>query len=96
MKKVDFILNNKDEFLRFLKSKFILIHNSNIFFRDFHYGTMSFLDEHGMKTKYQEAEKIASEVGNKFEQLKIFKRIDHQTWTLNFPEFVLPRKNKAA
>ncbi len=96
MREEDFIIKNKEEFLRYLKSKFILIHNSNIFLRDFHYGIMLFLDEHGMKTKYQEAEQIANKVGKIFEQLEIFKHIDHQTWTLNYPEFALPRKNKTA
>lgn len=96
MKEVDFILNNQAEFLKYLKSNFILIHNSNIFFRDFHYGIMSFLKEHGMKTKYQMAENIAREVGAAFEQGKIFKRIDHQSWVLNYPEFTLPKTNKKA
>ena len=96
MKEVEQILNHRSEFLKYLKSKFSLIHMSNFFFRDFHYGVMSYLEEHGMKMKYLNAEKIAREVGMSFEQDGIFKKIDHQSWLLNYPEFALPRVEKKA
>lgn len=92
----DIILSNQSEFLKFLKSKFPLIHTSNIFFRDFHYGVMSFLDDHGMKIKYTEAEGVAREIGDELEKKEIFKKIDYQSWKLNYPEFTLPRVEKVA
>lgn len=94
MKEVEFIINHKTEFMKFLKSKFPLIHNSNLFFRDFHYGIMWYLQEHSLNRRYQEAENIAKEVGKAFEQSGIFKKIDYQTWVLNYPEFALPRVEK--
>ena len=94
MKEVDAIINNTTEFLRYLKSKFTLIHMSNFFFRDFHYGVMSYLKEHGMNVKYNEAETIAREVGVALEKNGIFKKVDHQSWLLNYPEFALPRIEK--
>ena len=96
MKELDLILNNQTVFLKFLKSRYALIHKSNLFFRDLHYGTMAYLREHGMKHKYQFAEKIASELGAKFEQNGLFKRVDGRTWMLNYPEFALPRGEKRA
>ena len=96
MKEVDFIVNNQTEFLKYLKSKFTLIHMSNFFFRDFHYGVMSYLKDHGIKLKYYSAEKVAREVGASFEKSGIFKKIDHQSWLLNYPEFALPRVEKKA
>ena len=69
---------------------------SNLFFRDLHYGVMSYLEEHGMKLRYQDAENVAREVGDAFEKEGIFKRIDHQSWLLNYPEFTLPRVEKKA
>src|SRR5258708_2380213 len=86
MKEATYIVNRQAEFLKYLKSKFTLIHLSNLFFRDFHYGVMSYLEEHGMKLKYYDAEKVAREAGSAFEQAGIFKRIDHQSWLLNYPE----------
>ena len=96
MKETEFIINHKTEFLKYLKSKFTLIHMSNFFFRDFHYGVMSYLQEHGMKVKYLIAEKIARQVGEDFEKQNILKKIDHQSWLLNYPEFALPRVEKKA
>ena len=94
MKEAALIVNNQNEFLKYLKSKFTLIHLSNFFFRDFHFGVMSYLEEHGKKLKYYEAEKVAQEVGTAFEKSGVFKRIDHQSWLLNYPEFALPKVEK--
>ena len=95
MKEADIIISNAPEFLKFLKTKFTLIHQSNFFFRDFHYGVMLYLQEHRMKLKYQDAERVAQLVGEAFEQKGIFKRIDHQSWRLEYPEFALPKVEKA-
>jgi hypothetical protein len=96
MREVQYIANNQVEFLKYLKSKFTLIHLSNFFFRDLHYGVMSYLREHGMKLKYFDAEKVTREVGSILEKNGIFKKIDHQSWLLSYPEFALPRVEKKA
>ncbi len=94
MNEAQFVINNETEFLKFLKSKFTLIHMSNVFFRDFHYGVMSYLADHGFKLKYHDAEKAATEVATAFEKKGILKRIDFQSWKLNYPDFALPRTQK--
>lgn len=96
MKEVTFLTQRHVELLKYMKSHFTLIHMSNLFFRDFHYGIMSYLKEHGMKTKYHAAERIAREVGRYYEEQGIFKRIDHQSWLLLYPAFALPRIEKKA
>ncbi len=96
MKYLEVITGNEAEFLKFLKMKFTLIHLSNIFFRDFHYGVMSFLQQKGIKLKYHDAEKVAVEAAAAFERKGLFKKIDHQSWLLNYPEFALPRVEKKA
>ncbi len=96
MNAVGKITGNESEFLKFLKSKFTLIHQSNLFFRDFHYGVMSFLAAKGVRMKYHDAEKVAREAAAALEQKGILKRIDHQSWLLNYPEFALPRVEKKA
>jgi hypothetical protein len=95
MKEADLIIASLPEFLKFLKSRFTLIHASNFFFRDFHYGVMSYLHERKVKLTYQEAEEAARKVGEALEQKGIFTRVDHQSWRLNYPEFALPRVEKA-
>src|SRR6266478_4738845 len=96
MKEAATILANQTEFLKYLKSKFTLVHLSNVFFRDFHYGVMSYLEDHGVKLKYYDAEQVARKAGEAFESAGIFKRIDHQSWLLNYPEFTLPKVEKKA
>jgi hypothetical protein len=96
MNSVELVTGNESEFLRFLKSKFTLIHQSNLFFRDFHYGVMSFLAGKGVRLKYHDAEKVARDAAAAFESKGILKKIDHQSWLLNYPEFALPRVEKKA
>lgn len=94
MKEVEFITRNQTEFLRYLKSRFTLIHLSNVFFRDIHYGVMDFLAGRGMKLTYTNGERVTRELGTTFEKAGILKTIDHQSWLLVYPEFALPRQEK--
>jgi hypothetical protein len=91
MNEVTMIITNRTEFLKHLRSRFPLIHNSNVFFRDLHYGVMSFLLDHGRKTAYGKAERIAREVAEELEKLGILKKIDPRAWVLVYPEFTLAR-----
>lgn len=94
MKEVKIILDRQSDFLKYMKSKFTLIHLSNVFFRDVHYGVMDFLRDQGMKLKYIEAEEVARQVCSGLEQAGVLKKIDHQSWLLTYPEFALPRQEK--
>jgi hypothetical protein len=88
------ILDHQFDFLKFLRDRFPVFHMSNIFFRDLHYGVLAYLAHHGKRISYRTGEKIAMEVANSFENSGIFKRINHRTWVLNYPEFSLPRPEK--
>jgi hypothetical protein len=94
MQQASTIVNNKVEFLRFLHGKFTMIHLSNFFFRDLHYGVMAYLHSIGAKATYPAAEQIARSVGEELERQGIFKRLDHQSWLVVYPEFALPRIEK--
>lgn len=96
MKEAEMILRNQKEFLKHLKSKFVLIHLSNLFFRDLHYGVLSYLHDHGKKVGYDAGDPIAREVAAGLEQSGVLKKIDHQSWLLQYPEFALPRIEKKA
>lgn len=97
MNAVEHIVNNKAEFLKYLRSKFPLIHESNVFFRDLHYGLMSYVEEKlNEKMKYLDAEKAAYAVAADLEKQGIFRKMDDRTWLLNYPEFALPRAVPAA
>jgi len=91
MKETSIITGSSREFLAFMKTKFPLIHMSNVFLRDFHYGSMEYLASKGKKLKYLDAEQVAGEVVTHLETQGILRKIDHQSWLLNYPEFALPR-----
>ncbi len=89
------ITNNKTEFLNFLKGKFTLFHNSNIFFRDFHFGVIAYLlQKKSKKLAYTKSEEFAHQLMAEFEKTGLFSKIDHQSWRLNYPDFALPRVEK--
>ena len=90
------IIENQKDFLKYLKAQFPLYHLSNIFFRDFHYGVMNYLMAYKKKLKYSDAEQVTREVINEFEKTGLLRKIDKQTWLLNYPEFQLPRVKKAS
>lgn len=97
MSEAETILQNAAEFLQYLKSKFPLYHDSNIFFRDLHYGVWMYLEGRmKKKTKYLRAESIALDVVRGLETQGILKKVDGRTWLLVYPEFALPRPVPAA
>ncbi len=82
------VKQNHQVFLNYLKAKFPVFHNSNIFFRDLQYGLKGFFEMMNQSLSYPEAEELAKEIGNYFEQKGIFIRVNNLGWKLNYPEFV--------
>ena len=86
--KLQLLKSNDEELLNYLKAKFPVFHNSNFFFRDFHYGIRSFLEKKEIKASYQMAEKLAEEMAKYYEDKNLFVRMNHQAWKVNKTEFV--------
>lgn len=86
----EIITGNKEEFIRFLKSKFSLFHLSNVFFRDFQYGIISFAESKGAQMSYGRAEELAKLVIQNLEGSGILKLIKPGSWMLSYPEFRKP------
>ncbi len=82
--------NEQKEFLAFLKSRLNLFHLSNVFFRDIHYGVMAYLEMKNLRTRYDKAEQLTHEIVEGLEKKGILRAIDHQTFTLIYPEFKKP------
>ncbi len=88
MKKLlDLLRNEYKILLNYLRAKYPLFHNSNLFFRDFQYGIRRFLERKEFKVSYQDAEKLANELGRYLEQQGIFIKVNILGWKLNYPEF---------
>lgn len=83
-------------FLHFLKSKYPLFHDSNVFFRDIHFGVMGYLEQEGISMSYSRAEKLTHQVIGVLEEKGILKQLDGRTWLLQYPEFRKPPIEKKA
>lgn len=81
------IIDRQQEFLEFLKSRFHVFHESNVFFRDLHYGVMGYLALRKLSCRYTESEKVTRNVVEAFVEARRFIPIDGQTWMLNYPAF---------
>jgi hypothetical protein len=90
-KKSQYIIGNQVEFMHHCKSKFPMIHLSNVFFRDFHFAVLDFLKKKKVKVSYTDGEQVTREVGLEFEKRNLFKKLDYQTWMLNYPDFSLKK-----
>jgi beta-phosphoglucomutase-like phosphatase (HAD superfamily) len=81
------ITSNDREFLQFMKSRYHLYHASNVFFRDIHYGVMSFLELRKQNKGYTATEAVTREVISHLEHTGILRRIDDRTWMVSHEEF---------
>ena len=86
-KKSQYVIGNQVEFLQFMRSRAPMFHLSNIFFRDLHYAALEFLKKKHVKIGYTEAEKVAREIAQHFEKVNLLKKLNVQTWVLNYPEY---------
>jgi hypothetical protein len=74
-------------FLNFLKARFPTFHNSNLFFRDFHYAIKTFLEIKDMKVSYAESELLATEFSEFLERKGILVKVNELGWKLNYTDF---------
>ena len=84
---LEYVINNQTEILHFLKSRYPLYHNSNIFLRDVQFGLILYFQKKHQKLRNRDAEKVARGFMDHLNKLKIVHQLDHQTWWLSYPEF---------
>ncbi|MFO7523919.1 MAG: hypothetical protein R6W68_00555 [Ignavibacteriaceae bacterium] len=87
-KRTESLFEEKNQILSFLRTRFPLFHNSNFFFRDLQYGLRSYFEKKGTPVTYPQSEKLASEFAEILEKENVFLKINHQSWKVNFPDFV--------
>jgi hypothetical protein len=80
--------NESQIFLSYLKAKFPIFHNSNLFSRDFQYGLKSFLEKKGIALSDFNLDSLAKQFSGYYETQGILIRTSNQGWKLNYPEFV--------
>ncbi|HZW38041.1 MAG: hypothetical protein ACM3O3_06120 [Syntrophothermus sp.] len=76
-------------FLNFMKTKFPIFHNSNVFFRDIQYGVKSYLEKKDIKASYRIVDDLSEQIIKFLEEQNILLKIKEGiNWKLNYPEFV--------
>ncbi|MEX2052778.1 MAG: hypothetical protein WD898_00965, partial [Candidatus Paceibacterota bacterium] len=86
-RKLKLLTENNKEVWILLKSKYKLFHLSNVFFRDLHFGVMSYLQVKGVRHRYADAEQLTRQWIEALEKSGLLKRIDGDAYMLNNPEF---------
>ena len=87
MTEIDFIKQNKIQFLQYFHSKFPIFHLSNIFYLDIRYAVKYYLMSNNFKVSDVELDDITNVLINAMASDGIFKSVSAGTWMLNYPEF---------
>lgn len=80
--------NENQIFLSYLKAKFPVFHNSNVFARDFEYGLKSFLEKKGIYLSENNLIELSKLLSDYFVTQNVFVKTSANAWKLNYPEFV--------
>ena len=78
------LLAEKEIFLKYMKEKYKIFYNSNIFLRDIQYAIKSFFEKKDIKITYPEAEKLMNELTVKMEASGELIKLSGNTWKVNF------------
>ena len=82
-KYAEFLKQNEDLFFNFLKEKYPIFNNSNIFLRDIQYGVKSFFEKRDIKLNYKQVDFIADSIIQLYEEKNILQRLTKNTWKVN-------------
>lgn len=79
----EFLKQNEDLFFNFLKEKYPIFNNSNIFLRDIQYGVKSFFEKRDIKLNYKQVDYITDSIIQLYEGKNILQRLTKNTWKVN-------------
>lgn len=81
---LEYLKQNVDLFLNFMKERYPVYHRSNIFLRDIEYGIKNFFEKKDVKLTYGQIEEISTGLILHLEQISVLDRLDNNTWILNY------------
>ncbi|MCX6148945.1 MAG: hypothetical protein NTX22_00305 [Ignavibacteriales bacterium] len=94
-KELEFLMQNEDLFFNFLKEKYHVFNNSNIFLRDIQYGVVSFFEKRDIKLNFTQVEKFSDSIILSFEEKNILSRLTNNTWKVNLSKENIVVKSEA-
>ena len=78
------LMAEKEIFLKYMKEKYKIFYNSNIFLRDIQYAIKSFFEKKDIKVTYTEAESLMKEFTKNMEASGELVKLSSNTWKVNF------------
>ena len=82
-KELEFLMHNDMLFFNYLKERYPIFNNSNIFLRDIQYGIKSFFEKRDIKLSYSQVDILSTSIIQLFEDKNIFQQLTKNTWKVN-------------
>jgi hypothetical protein len=82
MDNFEMLKTNKEVFLNFMKEKYPVFNNSNIFLRDIQYGIMNFFEKRSISLSYKETEELSASFIGYLEAEGTIEKLSHNTWRM--------------
>lgn len=76
--------NNQEIFFNFMKEKYHIFYNSNIFARDLQYAIKQYFEKKDIKIKYSQAEELMRQFSSYLEEKGDLHKITNNSWRVNF------------
>ena len=73
-------------FFNFLKEKYPVFINSNIFYRDIQFGIKAFFDKKDIHLTYAQTENLTNQITIFYEKKRVLEKLNKNTWKVNYFE----------
>ena len=84
MNNLNELITNKEIFFNFMKEKYPIFHNSNIFFRDLLYAIKNYFERKNHSLTYAQCEKLAFEFTGYLTSNNEITKVSENAWKVNF------------
>lgn len=78
------LINNQNIFFKFMKEKYPLYYNSNMFLRDLQYAIKSYFDKKNIRLSYTDTENLALDFAKYLDKENKLKKVASNAWKVNF------------
>jgi hypothetical protein len=80
------LVSNKDIFFKFMKERYPIFFNSNLFLRDIQYAIRTYFERKDIMISYTEAEELMKKFTSLLESEGDLVRLNYNSWKVNFSE----------
>lgn len=84
MNHLEELKNNQEMFFNFMKEKYHIFYNSNIFSRDLQYGIKQFFEKKDIKISYPISEELMKKFSEFLEDKGDLTKLNYNSWRVNF------------